>query len=216
MEGARLSQVSGAAVGAGTFDLVGAPALLAVSAVDEGVGERGHMSRRHPDLGVGEDRGVHADDVVTLLDHRAPPRVLDVAQHVGAEGAVVVSGADTAVDLGRRENEPAPLAQVDHRLEQLWPRCGGLTLVIHAQRIVVARWVSCCGVGSARRVAAPWCGAIHAGPGHLGAGHQTVLAPGDAGEGAIGSLHGPAMFAGGCIAPNRPGQPPLPTTGKCA
>src|SRR3546814_18028483 len=50
---------------------------------------------------------------------RAPPRVLDVAEQEHADGAVVVGGPEPAVDLGRREDEPPPLAQVDHLVEQL-------------------------------------------------------------------------------------------------
>ena len=76
---------------------------------------------------AGGDRidGVEADDVVAQLHHRAPPGVLDVAQQQHAEGPVVVGGAEAAVDLGRREHEAAPLAEVDDLVEQLGIGRGG-------------------------------------------------------------------------------------------
>ena len=73
--------------------------------------------------GGDEDGGVEADDVVAQLHHRPPPRVLHVAQQQDAERAVVVGRAEAAVDLGRREHEAAPLAQVDDLVEQ--GRVGG-------------------------------------------------------------------------------------------
>ena len=76
--------------------------------------------------------GVEADDVVAQLHHRPPPRVLHVAQHQHAEGPVVVGGPEAAVDLGGREHEAAPLAQVDDLVEQrrirrrrTWPEATG-------------------------------------------------------------------------------------------
>ena len=100
-------------------DLVGPPALVAVLAVDQGVGEGGQVARGLPDGGRAEDGGVEADHVVALLDHGAPPGVLDVAQHVDAERAVVVGGAEAAVDLGRGEDEAAVAAQPHHLLHQV-------------------------------------------------------------------------------------------------
>ena len=94
-------------------ELVEAEALLAVRAVDERVGEVGEVAARLPDLRRAEDRGVDQHDVVALLHHRPDPGVLDVAQHQRAERAVVVGGAEPAVDLRRRVHEPAPLAEVD-------------------------------------------------------------------------------------------------------
>src|SRR5581483_5269763 len=97
--------VFGAAVGAGArgWEVVGAEALLAVAAVDEGVGEGGDVAAGFPDLGGHEDGGVEADDVVALLDHGAPPGVLDVAFEEDADGPVVPGGAEPAVDLAGGE-----------------------------------------------------------------------------------------------------------------
>ena len=79
-------------------------------ALDERIAERADVPRRHPDLRVHQDPGVEADDVVALLDHRPPPRPLDVVLELDAEGAVVPHGVDAAVDLARGEDEAAPLA----------------------------------------------------------------------------------------------------------
>ena len=122
---ASVKRVLGAAVRARARlgQLVGAEALLAVAAVDERVGERGDVTARLPDLRRHEDRGVEADDVVAQLHHRAPPGVLDVALEQHAERPVVPGGAESAVDLGRREHQAAPLREVDDAIHQL--RVGG-------------------------------------------------------------------------------------------
>ena len=135
VERPSLGQVLGAAVGASVLDLVRAPPLLAVAAVDQGVGEGRQVARCLPDLGVREDRGVDRHDVVTLLDHCPPPGLAYVAEHEGAERAVVVGRADAAVDLGRREDEATPLAQVDDGVEQ--PGVGrGLGRCRHGGRLL--------------------------------------------------------------------------------
>ena len=75
------------------------------------------MARRDPDLRVHEDAGVEPDDVLALLDHRPPPRPLDVVLQLDAERAVVPDRVDPAVDLARREHEAAPLRERDDRVE---------------------------------------------------------------------------------------------------
>ena len=98
---------------------------LAVAAVDERVGEVRQVAGRLPHRGRRQDGGVEADDVVAQLHHRPPPGVLHVAQHQHAERAVVVGGAEAAVDLGRREHEAAPLGEVDDLVEQPASLVGG-------------------------------------------------------------------------------------------
>ena len=76
-----------------------------VCALDERVAERPDVAGRDPHLGVHEDPGVEADDVVALLDHRPPPGALDVVLQLDPERPVVPDGVDAAVDLassGRR------------------------------------------------------------------------------------------------------------------
>ncbi len=111
--------VGSAAVRAGApvLELVEPEALPAHPAVDQGIGEAAQVTGCLPDGGRRQDGGVEADDVVAQLDHRAPPRRFDVAQHQDAHGAVVVGRAEPAVDLGRREDEPPAPAQVHHLVE---------------------------------------------------------------------------------------------------
>ena len=90
---------------------------MARRALDERVAEAADVAGRHPDLGVHEDAGVEADDVVALLDHRPPPGPLDVVLQLDAERAVVPDGVDPAVDLAAREDEAAPLRERHDRVE---------------------------------------------------------------------------------------------------
>ena len=110
----------------GARQLVEAVAAVALGALDERVAERADVPGRDPHLGVHEDPGVQADDVVPVLDHRLPPGALDVVLELDAEGPVVPHGVDAAVDLGRREDEAAALGQRDDGLEV---RDGGLDVV---------------------------------------------------------------------------------------
>ncbi len=129
VEGPGLGELGGAAVGADPVDLVLAPALVAVPAVDQGVGEVGQVARGLPHRRRRQDGGVEADHVVAALDHGLPPGVLHVAQQVDPQRAVVVGGAEAAVDLGRLEDEAAPLAQADHLLHQV----GGASVACRGQ-----------------------------------------------------------------------------------
>ena len=115
VEVARLGELVAAVLGLGQVrlrrahlvrvEVVGAEALLARAAVDERVGEAGEVAAGLPHARVLEDRRVERDDVVALLEHRAPPLVLDVRLQQDAVVAVVVRRAEAAVDLratGRR------------------------------------------------------------------------------------------------------------------
>ena len=88
-------------------------------ALDQRIAERAHVPGRDPDLRVHEDPGIETDDVVALLDHRPPPGALDVVLELHAERAVVPDGVDAAVDLGRGEDEPAPLRERHDGVEVL-------------------------------------------------------------------------------------------------
>ena len=92
--------------------MVLAPALLALAeALDERVGEALEVARGLPGARVHQDRRVERDHVVALLEHRAPPLGLDVRLQQHAVVAVVVGRREAAVDLGRLEDEAAPLAE---------------------------------------------------------------------------------------------------------
>lgn len=83
-------------------------------ALDQGVGEVLNVAGGLPDFGVHEDGGVEADDgevVALVVDHGAPPGVLDVAFEFGAEGAVVPGGVEAAVDFAALEEEAAALGE---------------------------------------------------------------------------------------------------------
>ena len=114
MPGSR--EVGGAEV-LGAGQLVEAVAAVARGALDQRVAERADVTGRHPHLGVHQDPGVEAHDVVAVLDHRPPPGALHVVLQLDAEGPVVPHGVDAAVDLGRREDEAAALGQRDDRVE---------------------------------------------------------------------------------------------------
>ncbi len=91
--------------------IVGAKAVLAMSAINQRIGEAGDVSRRLPYLRMHEDRGVEPLDVIAGVNHGVPPAVLDVLLELDAEGAVVPDRTQAAVDLGRLEDEAAPLGE---------------------------------------------------------------------------------------------------------
>ncbi len=141
VEGPGLGEVGAAAVGAVhlpvariRLQVVGPPAFLAVAAVDQGVGEVGQVARRLPDLRAGQDGRVEPHHFVAELDHRPPPGVFDVAQHQHAQRAVVVGGAEPAVDLSRGEDEAARLAQPHDVIHARRHRTEATRLGIRAQR----------------------------------------------------------------------------------
>src|SRR5258708_6845596 len=85
--------------------------VLALLAVHEGVGEAGDVPGCLPDLGVHQNGGVEAFDVVTLVHHRPPPALFDVLLELDTERPVVPHGAKPAVDLGGLKHEAAPPCQ---------------------------------------------------------------------------------------------------------
>ena len=102
----------------GIGEVVGAEALLAEAAVDERIGEAADVAGDLPDARVEDDRGVEREDVVALLHHRREPAGLDVVLEQDAVVAVVVGGAEAAVDLRGGEDEPAPASQRDDLLHR--------------------------------------------------------------------------------------------------
>src|SRR5487761_2248326 len=125
VEGPRFGELRRSAVRAHSVDLVLAPSLLAFATVDQRVGEGLEVTRCRPHRGRTEDCRVDPDDVGTHLDHRTPPGLLDVAQHVDAQRAVVVRGTESPVDLRGLEDESTALGQVRHLLQQFGVQWGG-------------------------------------------------------------------------------------------
>src|SRR5581483_6139910 len=95
------------------LELVGPIPAVAVRALRERIGERRDVARRLPHLRREDDRGVDAEDVVATGDHRLPPLAADVLLELHAERTVVPRRAGAAVDLARRVDEAAALAQID-------------------------------------------------------------------------------------------------------
>src|SRR6266568_8477844 len=91
--------------------VVGAKPVLTVLAIHQRIGEPGHMPRCLPNLGMHEDRGVEALDILPFVDHRAPPALLDVLLELDAERPVVPDGPQPAINLRRLKHEAAPLCQ---------------------------------------------------------------------------------------------------------
>src|SRR5690606_29977836 len=79
------------------LELVGTPPEVAALTVDERVAEAGHVATGHPDLGVGDEGGVEADDIVALADHGAPPGLPDVPLQFDSKRAVVVGVREAAM-----------------------------------------------------------------------------------------------------------------------
>ena len=86
LDDARVPEVGGAQV-LGAGQLVEPVAAVAAPALDQRVAERADVAAGDPHLGVHQDPGVEADDVVAVLDHRAPPGALDVVLELDARGA---------------------------------------------------------------------------------------------------------------------------------
>ena len=72
------------------------------------------MSAGLPDGTTHEDGTVHADDIVAELGHGPPPVRFEVAFEFGAEGTVIPSSVQAAVDLGGLKDEASALAKSDN------------------------------------------------------------------------------------------------------
>ena len=90
VEGTGLGELGRPAGRAHALDLVLPPPLVAVSAVDQWIGEVGQVTGGLPHRRRRQNGGIEAHHVVPSLHHGLPPGVLDVAQHVHAERPVVV------------------------------------------------------------------------------------------------------------------------------
>src|SRR3989344_3842675 len=90
------------------------------------------MTRRFPDSGVHEKRGINADRIVAVVDHRPPEGALDVVLELNAERAIIPRAGKTAVDLRAGEDKAPPLCEGHNRLHHvlgwLWH---GITAPLH-------------------------------------------------------------------------------------
>jgi len=87
--------------------------LLGNFAVDQRIGEAGHVTGRLPDLRVHDDGRFDPDDIVAAPDHVVPPAVADVFLQFRAERSVIEKPVEAAVDFGRRKHKPAALRERD-------------------------------------------------------------------------------------------------------
>ena len=69
---------------------------------------------------VSENRAVHAEDVITLLDVLSPPVFLEVLFEFSAEWAVVPATIESAVEFCGLVDEAFALTEGDNFLHLLW------------------------------------------------------------------------------------------------
>lgn len=106
--------------------VVGAVAHLALLAVEQRVGERGHMAARLPNARVHQNVGVHLVAVSALLDEALSPRFLDVVFQPCAERAVIPRIGEAAVNFAARKNKAPALAERDNFFHRLFFRLQNL------------------------------------------------------------------------------------------
>jgi hypothetical protein len=66
-----------------------------------------------PDLPIHEDRTVHANDIVSLPHHPAPPEVLEVSLQLRSQWSVIPAAVKASVDFARLEDKASPFAEAD-------------------------------------------------------------------------------------------------------
>ena len=92
-------------------ELVRPEALVALTAVHQGVGKAAQMAGGDPGLGVHEDGRVKAHVVGVLLHEFLPPGFFHVVLQLNAQGTVVPGVGQPSVDLGTGEDKAAVFAQ---------------------------------------------------------------------------------------------------------
>ena len=95
------------------IELILSKSALADRAVDKRIAEVAQVSTGFKNLGCPENRCINQYDVVALLNHRANPRIFNVAQHQRTKRAVVIRRTETTVDFAARIDESATLTKVD-------------------------------------------------------------------------------------------------------
>src|SRR5437773_5562511 len=68
---------------------------------------------------MGQDRAVQSDDVVALPHHHLPPILFKIILEFGPEWSVIPHPVESAINLARLEDEPAPFAHADNLLHPL-------------------------------------------------------------------------------------------------
>jgi hypothetical protein len=96
--------------------------FLALLAVNQRIGESGQVPGGLPDLRMHEDRGVESHDVPAVGHHCLPPRFLDVAFELDAQGAVVPAAVKPAVDFAGLKDKAFSFAQAYDGTHQIGTR----------------------------------------------------------------------------------------------
>jgi hypothetical protein len=91
--------------------VISTKALFALLAVNHGIAKARHMTRGHPGARMGDYARVHAHDIVALLHHLTPPRILDSPFKLYAGGAKIPEPVDPTVNFARLKYEASPFAQ---------------------------------------------------------------------------------------------------------
>ena len=94
-------------------ELVSAVAGLARLAVEQRVGEAGHMAGRDPRLRIHDNGRIETDVVRAFLHEFLEPRLFDVVLELHAERTVVPAVGQTAVYFRPRKDKAAALAERD-------------------------------------------------------------------------------------------------------
>ncbi len=103
--------------------LIGAVAMARLAVIDHRVAETADVAAGLPHPRIHQQRAIEAHHpvpgrrtrrhrcLVVPLEHVGPPRLFDVALELDAEGAVVPTTVEPAIDFARRKNEAPAFAQ---------------------------------------------------------------------------------------------------------
>ncbi len=90
-------------------DFVGAEAGFTFFALHEWVSKGSGMTRSFPSLGVHQDGGVDAVNIVAIFNEKFPPFIHDFLFKGDAKGTVIPGAGKTAINVGAGENETTAL-----------------------------------------------------------------------------------------------------------
>ena len=63
---------------------------------------------------MGQNRRIQALYVISVINHRSPPSLLNIVTQLDSKGSVVIEAVIAAVDFGRLENKTAAFTQADY------------------------------------------------------------------------------------------------------
>src|SRR5882724_12863323 len=99
--------------------MIGTQPGLASPAIDHRVSKGIDVTARFQHRRMGQDRAVQSDDVVALPHHHLPPILFKIIFEFDSKWPVIPHPVESAINLARLENEPAPFAQADNLLHPL-------------------------------------------------------------------------------------------------